>query len=81
MVWFCAESDNVTPTAFPIPETVAPPVPLCKVKEVVPVALAIPKVATAVLVIVTFSILDSNVGVTEPVMVAIKESVPLPPES
>ena len=71
----------MTPTAFPIPETVAPPVPLCKVKEVVPVAFAMPKVAAAVLVIVTFSMLDSNVGVTEPVMVAVRESVPPPPDS
>ena len=40
-----------------------------------------PKVAAAVLVIVTFSMLDSNVGVTEPVMVAVRESVPPPPDS
>ena len=71
----------MTPTAFPRPVTVRPPAPLCRAKEVVPVALAIPKVATAVLVIVTLSMLESNAGVTEPVMVAIRESVPVPPES
>ena len=81
MVWACAESDKVTATAFPIPVTVAPPTPLCTVREVVPVALAMPKVAAAVLVMVTLSMLDSKAGVTEPVMVAMRESVPLPPES
>ena len=40
-----------------------------------------PKVAAAVFVIVTLSMLDSKAGVTEPVMVAMRESVPLPPES
>ena len=80
-VTLCAVSDTETAAALLIPVTVKPPVPLDAANEVIPVTLAIPIVATAVLLIVTLSMPTIEEGVTEPVMVAVRVSVPAPPLS